>query len=46
VLALAGVSSPAASMVLVVGLAATVGDWLFGENDEETLMRQMGVLKD
>jgi len=45
VMALAGVSGPAAPIVLLVGLTATALDGLFGESDNETLMRQMGILK-
>lgn len=47
--ALAFMSGPAMPVVvgvaLVVGIGAAVVDWLFGESSEETMLRQLGVLK-
>jgi len=46
--ALAFMSGPAMPVVvgvaLVVGIGAALVDWIFGESEEETMLRQLGVL--
>tara|TARA_B100000609_G_C17221855_1_gene440722 strand:- start:5844 stop:8993 length:3150 start_codon:yes stop_codon:yes gene_type:complete len=46
---MSGASGPAAPAVAVIGTSVAVGAWIvdsaFGESDEETMLRQMGLLR-